>query len=255
MTINRVQGSGFAQVANAALRDQRLSFRARGILAMVLSYSGEWDASRDWLETMSGPDGREAIQSALNELNDLGYREVIRTQLPNGTWRTDVNWLHTPGTDVTEGRVSRPPVEPVAGEAVLLPEHHQQNTENSQATPPSSPPDLLQFSLMQEERRVTKGPPNVGTDEQFARFWTAYPKKVAKAAAAKAFKAAIKKASLDAILTSLDRQKSVTWRDTEKQFIPNASTWLNQERWDDEVEPRGRGSAGRADDWVRYIND
>lgn len=260
MTINRVQGTGFAQIANAALRDKRLSFRARGILAMVLSYSGHWEATRDWLETMTEQEGRDAIQKALNELTDLGYRVVSREQGSDGQWHSTVDWLHTPGTDVTEGRVSSPlesrsPKDgfPVVRSAVPPTEHHLENTENSPA-PASPAPDLLQFSLRLEERPVTAEVPNLGSDG-FDRFWSAYPKKVAKAAAVKAFKAALKKASLDAILTALDRQKRITWKDTEKQFIPNASTWLNQERWNDEVEARGRGSAGRADDWVRYIND
>jgi hypothetical protein len=110
MTINKVQGSGFAQVANSALRDERLSFRARGVLAMVLSYSGEWDASRDWLETRSDKEGREAIQTALNELTALGYREVRKTQLPSD--------------------------DPAIGNAVLPPEHHLQNTKDGAALPP-----------------------------------------------------------------------------------------------------------------------
>lgn len=149
MSINKVQGTGFAQIANAALRDKRLSFKARGVLAMVLSYSGEWESPRDWLESMSDKDGREAIQSALNELTELGYRKVVKRQKDDGTWLTEAHWFHTP-EEPTEGRVSRRPDKPSVGQPVLPPEHHLQNTESGSASPPLAVDDqrLTEFSLI-----------------------------------------------------------------------------------------------------------
>jgi hypothetical protein len=135
MTVNKVQGTGFAQIANNALRDKRLSFKARGVLAMVLSYSGEWDSPRDWLEQQSDRDGRDAIQSALNELTDLGYRTVVKKQKADGTWTTEAHWFHTP-EEPTEGRVFRPSEKPSVGEPVPPPEHHLQNTKSGAALPP-----------------------------------------------------------------------------------------------------------------------
>jgi hypothetical protein len=136
VSINKVQGTGFAQIANSAIRDKRLSFKARGVLAMVLSHSGEWDAPRDWLEQQSDKDGKEAIQSALNELTGLGYRKVFKRQKPDGTWFTEVHWFQTPEEPVTEGRETRRPVDPAAGEPGLPPEHHLQNTSAGAALPP-----------------------------------------------------------------------------------------------------------------------
>ena len=107
MGIQRVPPTPFAQIANAAIRDQRLSFKARGILAMVLSHSGEWTASFDWLISQSDKDGKTAIQAGLNELTALGYRQISHTRLPNGQVRTVTEWFHTP--------VNRPPENPVAG--------------------------------------------------------------------------------------------------------------------------------------------
>ena len=111
--IQRVPIVPFAQIANGALRDRRLSFRARGILAMVLSYPGDWSASRAWLEGMSERDGREAVQSALNELNEAGYRRVTREQMGAGRWRTVVLWCHEPPADgFPGGRLNRQSAEP-----------------------------------------------------------------------------------------------------------------------------------------------
>jgi hypothetical protein len=105
MAIHKVPKVPYAQIANGALRDKSLSFRARGILALVLSNSGEWSAPREWLEQQSDKEGREAIQRALNELSELGYRVVHKQQDAAGKWSTWVEWFHEP-TDRPENRLS-----------------------------------------------------------------------------------------------------------------------------------------------------
>lgn len=74
-------------------------------------------------------------------------------------------------------------------------------------------------------------------DDLFDRFWTAYPKKMGKDAAKKAFtKRKIGKELLQEILVSLDQQKKTDqWMKDGGQFIPAPATWLNQGRWQDEV--------------------
>lgn len=70
----------------------------------------------------------------------------------------------------------------------------------------------------------------------FAEFWRAYPRKVGKGAARPAFVKAMRKTSLDVILTSLAHTR---WP-SDQQFIPHPATWLNGERfWDetDNVDP------------------
>ena len=104
MSIQRIEGSGFAQVANEALRDNRLSYRARGILAMVLSYQDGWEAPRDWLTKMSMREGKAAVQTALNELNEAGYRKVVKVQGPDGQWRTETHWFQSPAAQKPGGR-------------------------------------------------------------------------------------------------------------------------------------------------------
>jgi len=72
----------------------------------------------------------------------------------------------------------------------------------------------------------------------FDLFWQAYPKKVGKGAAKKAWKK-IKpsKSLLETILIAIKQQKdSDQWQKDKGQFIPMPSTWLNQERWEDEVD-------------------
>ncbi len=79
-----------------------------------------------------------------------------------------------------------------------------------------------------------KGGPTV--DLAFERFWDAYPRKVAKGAAIKAWKkeAVYFTDIQDKILQSLARQKNQPqWLKDDGQFIPHPATWLNQQRWED----------------------
>jgi hypothetical protein len=108
-----------------------------------------------------------------------------------------------------------------------------------------TPPSKTQPTLPPSPPKGGSSPKSDG----FNRFWEAYPRKVGKGAARKAYARAAAKLRaedrepLPTILTALDRVKP-TW--DEPEFIPHASTWLNEERWDDEPElppPKTNGSA------------
>ena len=71
-------------------------------------------------------------------------------------------------------------------------------------------------------------------ERDFARFWQAYPKKVGKQAARKAFLRA--EVPLDTLLSALERQRGdPQWQRENGRFIPHPVTWLNQARWEDEA--------------------
>lgn len=73
-------------------------------------------------------------------------------------------------------------------------------------------------------------------DRGFRAFWAAYPKRVAKDAASKAFSKAMDRITeddpLSVILAGIERALP-GWEDA--QFIPHPTTWLNQGRWEDEA--------------------
>lgn len=69
----------------------------------------------------------------------------------------------------------------------------------------------------------------------FDQFWEAYPKKVAKQQAFKVWKKNKLHERLNEILDDLDKRKSANWLNNDKQFIPNPTTYLNGERWNDEI--------------------
>jgi hypothetical protein len=72
--------------------------------------------------------------------------------------------------------------------------------------------------------------------DDFPEFWAAYPRKVGKGQARKAYAKAVRIAPHDEIMYGLSQQMP-GMEAKETQFIPHASTWLNGERWQDEPEP------------------
>jgi rRNA processing protein Gar1 len=72
--------------------------------------------------------------------------------------------------------------------------------------------------------------------DAFETFWKAYPRKVGKDAARRAF--AKVKVPVETLVAAVEAQKaSPQWTKDNGQFIPNPATWLNQGRWEDEVKP------------------
>ena len=81
----------------------------------------------------------------------------------------------------------------------------------------------------------------------FEEFWAAYPRKVGKQAAWKAWSKLKPSAELTkAILAAVEYQRNCPqWQKDGGQYIPNPATWLNQGRWEDKL-PTGtpKGATG-----------
>jgi uncharacterized protein YdaU (DUF1376 family) len=74
----------------------------------------------------------------------------------------------------------------------------------------------------------------------FDRWWSVYPKKVGK----KPCKAIWKRTKPDADVLILDAQKRIAGDDQWRSgYVPNPQTYLNQERWNDEIQKRVDRSA------------
>jgi hypothetical protein len=83
MAILRVKHSrNYTCIANQAIRDKRLSFRARGLHHLLLSYPDNWVINTQQLNQESDKEGRDAIATALKELEKLGYITRSRVKDP-----------------------------------------------------------------------------------------------------------------------------------------------------------------------------
>lgn len=228
MGIQRVPSVPFAQIANSALRDKRLSFKARGVLALVLSNVGEWEATGRWIEQQSIPDGTAAVKSALHELSELGYRVVRHERNASGQIRTVVDWYHepvdrraeNPTTGSSDHREGRPAIEDHPSE--------DHPSEHDQKTPPVA----------------------VATSDEFDAFWEVYPRKVGKRAARRAWESACRDSTPSAIIAGAARYAADPNR--EPAYTAHPSTWLNRGGWDDDPIPSKQG-AGRPSGTRLYV--
>lgn len=81
-------------------------------------------------------------------------------------------------------------------------------------------------------------------EQGFAEFWAAYPRKVGRLAAEKAWK--LRKPPLGKVLANIAWQRrSEAWTKESGKYIPMPATYLNQGRWDDEPMTRAPARAPR----------
>lgn len=69
--------ASYTIMPNGFLRQKDMSYKAKGILAVMLSLPENWDYSIAGLATLSR-DGRDSVNAALQELEKLGY--LVRTK-------------------------------------------------------------------------------------------------------------------------------------------------------------------------------
>lgn len=77
-------------------------------------------------------------------------------------------------------------------------------------------------------------------DESFTKFWNAYPNKKSKKKARVTW-SRISIKNHTKIFESLKNHKnSIQWKKKNGEFIPHPTTWLNGERWDDDIKSHSR---------------
>jgi len=111
--------------------------------------------------------------------------------------------------------------------------------------PPDNQPDkakrLEARSYKPERKHDPPTPRKRGAvdDPKFEEFWRAYPRRVDKGHARKAWPAALRSATTDEIIAGAKRYAEKREGGDEK-FTMHPGAWLNGERWTDEARPNGK---------------
>ncbi len=224
----------FAKLPNAWMRDGRLSLRARGLLALLMTHRPGWKVSLESL-VKENPEGRDAIRTAMNELREAGYltTEVRKTdggRLDGHEYRLSNPW--TP--DFTALLETRSSGNPPLGESDPKEDHSQED--HSEETPPTPPTG----GKASTEVAVIEGPT---VHELFAEAWTHWPRNQGKKVAEDKFMRAVrhhpgKAAGLAVDVARFGDAYRLSHPGVDVQFVPHLATWLHQQRWTDDLPAR-----------------
>lgn len=179
-------------------------------------------------------------------------RRAIETVLKEFFERTDAGWIHSRCED--ELAEYRAKAEIARTNGRLGGRRRQDGTRSVSAVNPDGTQSVSAGNPEETQRKANHKPRTKNQEPQpkpaqpvdlglFDQFWAAYPRKVAKPEAMKAWLKLRPEADLlAAILAGLARAKqSRDWLKDDGQYIPHPSTWLNQRRWEDEVEAVAEG--------------
>ena len=191
---------------------------------------GKCTASNHSIAEIIGSTNSLAIANSLLRLENQGYIKRIFSDSKNRT-RLEIKSLVKFGKVSSDSDTYHQPMIPLSssGDTPLSSDDEQNKNiinkkREEEHTPPAQTPEATE-----------KGWKN---DPHFKEFWAAYPRKVAPAAAWRAWKKIKTPASLlPRILSSLkEHSASEQWRLEHGRFIPHPASFLNQERWEDEVK-------------------
>lgn len=233
----------FTQTPNEWTRDERLSRRARGLLTEILSHRVGWRLTIEGL-VKTGPEGRHAIRAAIDELRDAGYLVVEQGRGERGHFGE------------VEYRLSDPAIR--KSDTGRFTDSGLSDGGSSDSGESPTKEDHPSEHHLEEDESLF---PTDGLDEPpapaatFAEFYMAYPRKVAKEDARKAFEKAAKSTDPSVIVEGA-RRYAADPSLPEKQYIPYPASWLNAGRWDDEPQDAAPATTeGAAVDEVARARD
>jgi hypothetical protein len=115
---------------------------------------------------------------------------------------------------------------------------HDVRTTSADTVQYSTVPNTTEPIKPSNEGKAPEAQTPTAQERRFADFWSEYPKKVGKKAALGSWKRIKPDTELfEKIMQAIRAAKqSEQWRRENGRFIPNPATWLNQGRWDDELE-------------------
>lgn len=204
--LRKAKKDHFTVIDNTVFYDYDLSFKAKGLLCQMLSLPDGWQFSIEGLTKLSN-DGKSAVTSALNELQEKGY--FYRKQLKNEGKFTGVEYI------VSETPLSEKPM-----------------TENPMTENPISenPPQLNTNTLSTKPLKTKE------IYTEFEKLWELYPKKQGKDKAYKSYEKARKSGTTydDVYRGILAYREFLEAMETDMQFVKMGSTFFSQKAWEDD---------------------
>jgi hypothetical protein len=149
-----------------------------------------------------------SVQRDIQDLQELGELKVEVQNAPTrNQYKSNLYWVQLPG--VTAG----------------VTESHSGVTDSASGVTAGGVQTLKEPLL--ETRNINT---HSAQDELFNEFWNAYPRKLDKAAAFRAFKSALKRTKFEDILAGVVAYRNDPARNPD--FTKYPATWLNSDAWE-----------------------
>jgi len=253
MAVFRVERTkDYTVMSNYHLRDTSLSLTAKGLLSQMLSLPDNWDYTLAGLAQINR-EGKSAIRSAVNELEQAGYIRRRRVKGADGKFSGNEYIIHeqpvsaSPSCDfptLENPSLEKPTSENPSSENPSSENRTELNIDILNTNIPPNPPKGDGPEGKEKKRsRSYKAQADI-LPERFEKFWKFYREHVPPERNAgnrqQAIRAWDKLAPSDDLVTtmarSLEKQvNSQSW--ATGVGIPHASTWLNNHGWEDDWGP------------------
>ena len=205
--------NNYTVMSNYHLQDKSLSLKAKGLLSIMLSLPKNWDYSINGLVSIV-KENETAVKSALNELKDNGYLEVVKL-FPNETENGRLDYVYNIYEVSKEQEGKKQGVENQPLEILAVENQGQYNT------------NILNTNKLNTNNNIY--------ELEFEKLWGIYPNKKGKTNALKSYIKSRKKGIsyediYKGVINYLDYIKV---HNTKEQYVKHGSTWFNQECWND----------------------
>lgn len=218
------------EMMNSAWNTDNLTPTKKLILLLLGSYADENHQcypSHRHIANKIGLKDTKGVQRTIQEFEKLGYLKIERRKKENGGYTSNKYTLLLPMGGKTHrgrGRDSEGAENPV-------------NTK--------------------EETKTNNIKKEIFYRSSFEKFYEIYPKKVGKKKAFESFHK-IKESEIEKVLIKIE-EYAVTVKDKiDIQWIPNPATWLNQERWNDDLnyikDHKKDFKLDRSSDWAKDLD-
>ena len=224
----------FTVLYNSMITDKRLSLKAKGLFAVMMSRPEGWEFSVSGLAAFAGV-GKDSIRTTLAELEEVGY--LLRSQAHDsgGKFAGNIYVLQDiapPLSGNTDNGKNRQ-------RETTLPENPTQRKKDSKERKTKEPPIPPEGAVCESKKRADKSIPK-WKPERFEAFWTFYRTHARGEDRIGAVKAWDKLKPDDTLIDTMARAlrnqiQSDDWR--RGIGIPHAETWLNNARWTDQKRP------------------
>ena len=183
MTTIRVEHKkNYTCISNDAIRDGRLSLKARGLHHLLLSYPNDWRVNTDYLASECDRDGKTALLSAMTELEEWGYLtrrkvkdekgkffgwERVVTELPEKVCNSDIQGASECAQNPTDGKPEYRKTRQTENLNIGKPDRRKtRKSENPKIGKPECILNNDQYEVSIEEVSISPNPSEAGEEKR-----------------------------------------------------------------------------------------